>query len=250
MIGATEGYFIGDSGIYMRVLRPHGNEKCPLVIVFHGIPGNETNIDLAYALRENGFAVVTPNYNGCWGSKGDYRIETIPGNAETVFEEVFSAEFLQKWNIDEDRIGVVGHSLGGWVSLISPKISPKIKGIVALDPLADFTARDDAMLMKVMESFAVPLHNVTPEELMTGWKWASVHWNPRDTIQFLNGRFLMMVSASGDDAFPLVPVHEVFSIGKKHASNPSYWAIASDHSFISERPRMREIVIEYLKRNL
>ncbi len=250
MIGATEGFFIGDSGIYARLFRPHGNAKCPLVVVFHGIPGNETNFDLAYALRENGFAVIVPHYNGCWGSKGDYRIENIPDNVERVFAEVFSPSFIEKWNIDAERIAVVGHSLGGWAALISPKISSKIRGIIALDPLADFSVAQESSLLPVMESFAVPLHNVTPEQLLTGWKWAKEHWNPKDTVSFLNDRFFMIVSASGDDAFPIEPVYGVFKHGKNFARKSSFWVIDSDHSFVSQRPRLREIVIDYLKENL
>jgi uncharacterized protein len=220
MTGATEGFFLGDSGIYARIFRPHGTDKCPLVVVFHGIPGNETNLDLAYALRENGFAVVVPHYNGCWGSKGDYRIENIPANVERVFAEVFSEAFTEKWNIDQERIGVVGHSLGGWAALISPKISANIKGIIALDPLADFSVTQEAMMLPVMESFAVPLHNVTAEQLLTGWKWAREHWNPKDTVSYLKERFFMVVSASGDDAFPVEPVYGVFKLGKSMHENP------------------------------
>jgi uncharacterized protein len=250
MNGATEGFFLGDSGMYARIFRPHGSAKSPLVIIFHGIPGNETNLDLAYALRENGYAVLVPHYNGCWGSKGEYRIEGIPENAEQVFAEAFSKEFIEKWNIDENRVGVVGHSLGGWVSLISPKISKKIRGIIALDPLADFSKAPEAVMLPVMESFAVPLHNVTPEQLLAGWIWAGEHWNPKDTVRYLEDRFFMVISASGEDCFPIEPVYNVYKLGKSHARKSAFWVIDSDHSFVSQRPRLREIVIEYLNENL
>lgn len=135
--GAAEGFYIGDSGIYTRFLRPRGEEKCPLVVIFHGLPGTETNLDLAYTLRENGYATLVPNYNGSWGSLGDYRIEDIPGNVKTVLDYVLADEFTAKRGTDAGRVCVAGHSLGGWAALISPRINKRIRGVIALDPVVD-----------------------------------------------------------------------------------------------------------------
>ena len=43
--------------------RPH-----PAFVFFHGLPGNEKNLDLAQAVRRAGWTVVTVNYRGSWGS--------------------------------------------------------------------------------------------------------------------------------------------------------------------------------------
>lgn len=109
MRGAMTGFYINESGIYARLFRPDGIEKCPLVVVFHGIPGDETNLDIAYALRDEGYAVLAPNYNGCWGSHGDYRIENIPNNVKSILDYACSKEFTAKWEIDAERIGVFGY---------------------------------------------------------------------------------------------------------------------------------------------
>jgi pimeloyl-ACP methyl ester carboxylesterase len=45
--------------------RPH-----PAFVFFHGLPGNEKNLDLAQAVRRAGWTVVTVNYRGSWGSPG------------------------------------------------------------------------------------------------------------------------------------------------------------------------------------
>jgi len=42
MKGSTDGYYIGDTGILVRMFRPHGPDKCPLVVLLHGFPGIET----------------------------------------------------------------------------------------------------------------------------------------------------------------------------------------------------------------
>jgi|GEM_PF-3315348 dienelactone hydrolase len=250
MNGAMEGFYIGDSGVYARLFRPHGVSKCPLVVIFHGIPGNEQNSDLAYALRDEGYAVLIPNYNGCWGSNGSYRIQTIPDNVKTVLDYVTEADFIQTWDIDGDRIGVVGHSLGGWAALISPKISKKIKGIIALDPVANLSVPEGPDMEARMASFVIPLKDVTPAQLAEGWKWASHNWQPMDAIKYLDGRYFAVIAASGEDALPLDNAVAIYREGKKYTTHASFWVIDSDHSFVSQRPLLREVVIAYLDEHL
>ena len=45
----------------------------PTVILLHGLPGNEKNLDLAQAIRRDGWNAVTFNYRGSWGSPGVFR---------------------------------------------------------------------------------------------------------------------------------------------------------------------------------
>ena len=49
---------------------PAGAGRRPTVVLLHGLPGNEKNLDLAQAIRRAGWNVVTFNYRGSWGSPG------------------------------------------------------------------------------------------------------------------------------------------------------------------------------------
>lgn len=84
----------------------------PVILIFHGIPGTERNLDLAHHLRRSGFHVMTFHYSGSWGSDGDYSIAHDLEDAETVLDFVLNAKGLC---IDHSRIYAVGHSLGGFV---------------------------------------------------------------------------------------------------------------------------------------
>jgi predicted alpha/beta-fold hydrolase len=42
------------------------------VILFHGLPGNEQNLDLAQAIRRANWNVLTLHYRGSLGSPGTY----------------------------------------------------------------------------------------------------------------------------------------------------------------------------------
>ena len=51
----------------------------PTFVFFHGLPGNEKNLDLAQAVRRAGWNAITVNYRGSWGSPGQFRFD---GNLE------------------------------------------------------------------------------------------------------------------------------------------------------------------------
>ncbi|MCB1685750.1 MAG: hypothetical protein KDI31_14745, partial [Pseudomonadales bacterium] len=53
----------------------------PTVLLLHGFPGNEKNLDLAQALRRAGFNVLFFHYRGAWGSDGDY---SLPGVLDDI----------------------------------------------------------------------------------------------------------------------------------------------------------------------
>ncbi|MEJ0065551.1 MAG: hypothetical protein WDM85_08965 [Caulobacteraceae bacterium] len=42
------------------------------MLLLHGFPGNEQNLDLARAMQREGWNVLTMHYRGAWGSRGDY----------------------------------------------------------------------------------------------------------------------------------------------------------------------------------
>ena len=50
----------------------------PTVVLLHGLPGNEKNLDLAQAMRRAGWNVITFNYRGSWGSPGTFSFAQQP----------------------------------------------------------------------------------------------------------------------------------------------------------------------------
>lgn len=102
-----------------------GNGLHPLILLFHGMPGNEQNIDVAQALRREGFHVLTFHYSGSWGSDGNYSLRNNLEDAETVLDFMLAVE---SYGIDQKRIYAIGHSLGGFVC---GQLSAKRKEITA-----------------------------------------------------------------------------------------------------------------------
>lgn len=247
--GITEGFYIGDSGIYARLFRPEGNNKCPLVILFHGLPGNETNLDIAYTLREEGYAVLAPNYSGCWGSKGSYRIENIPDNVNTILKYVFSTSFSETWGIDTQKVGIIGHSMGGWAALITPMIDKRVKVLVALAPVIDFeNIKIDTETL--LPEFVIPLNDITVDQLIEGWKWAAREWSPFDIVKDFDNQSLMLVAATEDEILFAESCLKLYNQIKAAGHNPEFWVLHSDHSFVFQRKLLRQLVVDYIKKEL
>src|ERR1044071_8999212 len=61
-----------------------GAGRHPTFIFFHGLPGNEKNLDLAQAVRRAGWNAITVNYRGSWGSPGEFRFGGTLEDAEAV----------------------------------------------------------------------------------------------------------------------------------------------------------------------
>eukprot|EP01037_Dinobryon_pediforme_P016906 gene16906-17093_t len=101
----------------------------PTVVVCHGLPGNEKNLDLAQALRRRGWNAITFNYRGSWGSPGTYRFAQNPEDLHAVLAYLRDPAHAATLGIDPARLAVVGHSMGGWVTAIGGGEEP---GVVAL----------------------------------------------------------------------------------------------------------------------
>ena len=104
----------------------------PTFVLFHGLPGNEKNLDLAQAVRRAGWTVVTVNYRGSWGSPGNFRFAQILEDAEARLAFIRVPENAQRLSIDVSRIAIGGHSMGGWVTVETLARDAALPGAVTI----------------------------------------------------------------------------------------------------------------------
>ncbi len=95
--------------------QPSGAGVHPTLVIFHGLPGNEKNLDLAQAVRRAGWNAVTFNYRGSWGSPGVFRFAQNLEDADAVLAFLRDPANAGPLGIDTRRIAIAGHSMGGWV---------------------------------------------------------------------------------------------------------------------------------------
>jgi pimeloyl-ACP methyl ester carboxylesterase len=84
------------------------------MLLLHGLPGNERNLDLAQAVRRAGWNVLTFTYRGAWGSEGDFSISNSLEDARAALALLRSSEAISAYGIDPRRIVIAGHSMGGF----------------------------------------------------------------------------------------------------------------------------------------
>ena len=93
-----------------------GEGPKPTMILLHGLPGNERNMDLAQAVRRAGWNVLTFTYRGAWGSEGSFSIQHAIEDTQGALGFLRSPQAGIDYPIDTSRIVVAGHSMGGYMA--------------------------------------------------------------------------------------------------------------------------------------
>jgi acetyl esterase/lipase len=88
----------------------------PTVLLLHGLPGNEQNLDLAQAMRRDGWNVLTLHYRGSWGTPGVFSFAHCVEDAASALAWLRDPASPVAARIDPKRLVVIGHSMGGFVA--------------------------------------------------------------------------------------------------------------------------------------
>jgi uncharacterized protein len=114
------------------VYSPPGAGPHPTLLICHGLPGNEKNLDLAQAVRRAGWNAVTFNYRGSWGSPGVFRFAQNVDDAQAVLAYLREPTNAAQLGIDTKRLAIAGHSMGGWVAALTAARDHGLTGLVMI----------------------------------------------------------------------------------------------------------------------
>jgi uncharacterized protein len=125
--------------------RPIKKDKNSIVILLHGFKGYKEEVTysaLAKELLKENVASIRFDASGFGESEGgfekDYRLTNYISDANMIYHYIITSDW-----VDIDRIGVMGHSMGGATALILASKYPKIKVVVSVSPPDIFATRDD-----------------------------------------------------------------------------------------------------------
>lgn len=118
--------------------------KFPAMLALHetdpigkkSVDGQGHNINLAYAkeLAQRGYVVIAPDNPG-FGGLEDYDFKTDryqSGTMKSIFDNMRCVDLLQsRADVDPDRIGIIGHSLGGHNAIFTGVFDERLKVIVS-----------------------------------------------------------------------------------------------------------------------
>ena len=224
----------------------------PTVVLLHGLPGNERNLDLAQDLRREGFNVLFFHYRGAWGSEGEF-------SASNVIEDVGGATAYVRANAvalraDPARILLVGHSLGGFAALQGAARDPAITCVAALTPgdlgamavmaegdpavAAGFAASVDAMDMLDVDGKTMAADVIANKDA----------YDLRLLAPKMAGKSVLVVVADKDT---VTPPAMVMAVAAAYKATPgvkvSGVELSGDHSFSWSRKELSDTVVDWAK---
>jgi len=222
----------------------------PTFVLFHGLPGNEKNLDLAQAVRRAGWTVVAVNYRGSWGSPGNFRFAQNLEDAEATLAFIRSAENAKRLSIDVTRIAIGGHSMGGWVTAETLAHEPSLLGAVTISA-GDFGAlglraqQDRAAIVAIMNDNRESLAGVTGEsmadELMAhGNEWSFSAVGPK----LIHRRLLVLYS---NDFVKTASVELIKAVRAAGGTTITEEYVPTDHSWSDHRIALEALVINWLQ---
>lgn len=112
--------------------------KYSAIIVCHGLGGNkdaQNKVDLAEALYKEGFVVLRFDFTGHGKSEGDYADTTLTQEVNDVKAAIVAMYSLGK--VDRKKLGLIGHSLAGTVTVIEAATDSRIKSAAVIAAVVD-----------------------------------------------------------------------------------------------------------------
>jgi pimeloyl-ACP methyl ester carboxylesterase len=236
-----------------------GSEPHPVVVFLHGYPGNERNLDLAQAVRRAGYQALYIDYRGMWGSAGTFSFANGLEDVEAVLAWVRAPENVAKYRLNPKRIALVGHSMGGWLALMTGAREPRavcIAGLAAWNiggAALRFPAHDDERasnldyFRKTTDPTNGPVH-VGSGDLLKDMIANATAWDYRRQAAAMGDRALLLVAATRDSPDEGVAMHEqmanaVRAAGGRHVTLESY---DDDHPFSSHRLALAGLLTRWL----
>jgi len=228
------------------VYQPSGAGLHPTVVICHGLPGNEKNLDLAQALRRAGWNAVTFNYRGSWGSPGNFRFAQNLEDAKAVLAYLRDPANVTKLEIDTHRIAMVGHSMGGWVVAHTAASDHALLGAVLISA-GDMgnlgnAPRDRAVALMAddMES----LTGVTAESMVDEVRANAKAFRMENAAAGLVQTPLLALTA--DDGLAPDTDNLVKAIEAKGGHKLTAMHFATDHSWSDRRITLESEIIKWL----
>lgn len=228
------------------VYRPAGSDPHPTIIICHGLPGNEKNLDLAQAVRRAGWNAVTFNYRGSWGSPGSYRFAQNLEDADAVLSYLRDPANVVKLQIDTKQIVLAGHSMGGWVTVMTAAHDHALAGAILISAadMGQLGQMDHKKLVAEMADNMESLSGVTAESMANE---AAVN---SKTFAFANAvgglRDLPLLVLSANDGLAPETDALVQQIEAKGGNHVKSIHADTDHSWSDRRIFLQTAILEWL----
>lgn len=222
----------------------NGAQKHPTLILLHGFPGNERNLDLAQVVRAHGWNVIYFNYRGSWGSQGEFSFENCVQDVVNLVS--YCKIYSDSLHIDTSNIALFGHSMGGFVCLKALTKLPGVKKGIALSTwnIYESTKAIKPSQVKAMAKY-FPVSfvlNTSSEKLIQSTVDNLPFYNLQNEAAALSGKEIIML----DEHHMNQPLAE--SLKKANHNYFDYEVWQTDHPFSNKRISLMNKLLDFLNR--
>src|SRR5438270_12041244 len=238
----------GGIGLNAVLFEAAGAGPHATVILMHGLPGNERNLDLAQAIRRCGWDVLTFTYRGAWGSPGDFSIANSMDDTAAALAFARSPD-AAKLGIDPRQVVLAGHSMGGATAFMTAARASGLDGLILIDAwnIAKGTSKgafNRSEMIAGFDDFGNSLHGGTP---------ASV----ADEVIAKRSQWDLVAAAARIGRTPVLTINAAHGIGaanqpvtdalRKAGTSVTAVMIDSDHSFSDHRLALAATITRWLQ---
>jgi uncharacterized protein len=224
---------------------PHGT-----VLLLHGLPGYETNIDLAQSIRRTGWNVLLFHYRGSWGTAGMFsQSAAIEDTAEAV-RFLRDPATAAKYRGDPQRLVVVGHSMGGFLAGYEASHDPDIAAVAMISAVnlgrINADPKEREIRVKRWETQLHPIRGASAGELFAESERHAKDWDYVQWADALRTRPILLVEADDQNHADM----EALAGALRHrgAVALNEVSVPTDHAFSDHRIALQTIVIEWLEK--
>lgn len=219
-----------------------GASAHPTVLLLHGFPGTELNLDLARVLQRAGWNVMAIHYRGVWGAPGQFSFSHTVEDARAALAWLRSPA-AAAYGVDPRRIVAIGHSMGGFDTAMLGD-DKALAGYVLISP-ADIGRKATEAAFATDAADEISYTNATAASLAADalahaadWAWA------RRTASMAGRPVLILTSDDG-----LAPTGEAAAAAVAGGGGPKATLVhmATDHSFNDHRMALAATVVQWLE---
>lgn len=228
----------------------------PVVIVLHGFPGNEKNLDLAQAIRRAGWNAVFFDYRGSWGSPGSFSFGNSIEDTQAAIAYLREPANAKRLRTDPKRIVLVGHSMGGFMAAYVGSHDPNIigTGLISAANFFDWSGGDlkpeqeaanhTRLVKSIIENDILPLAGCTGESLADDMRSHGKQWNFVDYAPMFGSRPLLVVTSNDGLAVPAGRL--VAAARQQPNAHVTEKHFPTDHSYSDQRIALETTVLNWL----
>jgi uncharacterized protein len=248
---------ITSSGFKMNgvLFMAQGPGPHPTVILLHGFPGNERNLDLAQVIRRSGWNVLTFQYRGAWGSEGSFSFANVLDDVAAAIAFI-RGPAGDSGRCSPDQVVLIGHSMGGWAALMAAANDSLIQATVSI--AAWNIGRDSRRLIdsaafaaevKDWKEGLLPLQGTSAAALTRERVDHLEEWDLANHLTPFIHRPILLIAASGDGPTAMADSYSILLSGLEavKADKVTSAVLETDHAFSDRRIALTRLIVSWLK---